>query len=577
VGSYAQELSDYYADLYASVPVACLALDARGRIEAINLAGAALLGWERSWLLGQPFSRWVVKDDVDRFAEHLCSARRSQGKVVDDLRIKDRHGRAIDVRLASVAGGGPPGAAVCQTALIDITEAGRAARKARLLQAELAHVSRLNLVGELASSLAHELNQPLGTVELYCDTCLRMLRSGELDEPELIAALERASVAAHYAGDIIRHLRGFLRKDDEHRSIVDLNALIKETVRLIEADAREKGCAIRLDLAEDLPRTTVDPVHIEQVLLNLIRNAVEAMDGAGAGVRRITISTRRSDDDQLQVSVGDTGPGLSAKDFGRAFEPFYTTKPSGMGMGLAISRSIIEAQVGRLWAEHGREDGATFCFTLPVTKIRPAQSATVFVVDDDQPYLGALVLALRSTGLAVESFMSARDFLKAYDPDRSGCLVLDVRMPEMTGLELQQTLNARGIRIPIVFITGHGDMAMSVTAFRHGAVDFLEKPFSDQALLYCVQQALARDARSRQIEGDRALVMERFTHLTPREREIMALVVSDKSAKEIAARLKISPRTVEHHREHVMAKMSAGSLHDLIIMAVICGVHELRL
>lgn len=210
--------------------------------------------------------------------------------------------------------------------------------------------------------------------------------------------------------------------------------------------------------------------------------------------------------------------------------------------------------------------------------MKPAEPRpTVFVVDDDRTFLGALVLALESNGLTVEPFVSAQGFLHAYAPERPGCLVLDVRMPAMTGLELQQVLDARGIRIPIVFITGHGDVATSVTAFRQGAVDFLEKPFSDQALLDSVSHALARDARARHIEGDRATVMARFERLTPREQEIMALVASDLSAKEIAAGLRISPRTVEHHREHVMAKMAAGSLHDLIIMAVICGVHELRL
>lgn len=202
---------------------------------------------------------------------------------------------------------------------------------------------------------------------------------------------------------------------------------------------------------------------------------------------------------------------------------------------------------------------------------------TVFVVDDDRTFLGALLLALESADLAVETFVSAPRFLHAYRPERPGCLVLDVRMPEMTGLELQQTLDARGARIPIVFITGHGDVATSVAAFRRGAVDFLEKPFGDRALLNSVELALSLDARDRQIENDKATVMARFGRLTCREQEIMALVASDMSAREIAAGLHISPRTVEHHREHVMTKMSAGSLHDLIIMAVVCGLHELRL
>lgn len=365
----AQEAANYYANLYAFAPVGCLSLDANGCIEEINVAGAAMLGWERSWLLGQPFARWIAKDDIERFPEHLRKVRTSSGKVVTEVRIKDHHGQPVDVRLESIMiDGGDPAAAVCQTALIDVTEGRRAEREARLLQAELAHVARLSTMGELASSLAHELNQPLGTVVLYCDTCLRMLRSGAIDQAKLMPALDQVSQAAQRASEIIRHLRSFLRKDAEHRETAELNTLVRDAVKLVEADVRDKGGTIHLDLTTGLSPVTVDRVHIEQVLLNLIRNGIEAMDAAGAALRTVTISTRRSTDQQLGICVHDTGPGLSAKDCGRAFEPFYTTKPSGMGMGLPISRSIIEAHAGRLWGEPGAQGGAMFCFTLPVTK-----------------------------------------------------------------------------------------------------------------------------------------------------------------------------------------------------------------
>ncbi|MGI8739736.1 MAG: response regulator transcription factor [Gammaproteobacteria bacterium] len=202
---------------------------------------------------------------------------------------------------------------------------------------------------------------------------------------------------------------------------------------------------------------------------------------------------------------------------------------------------------------------------------------TVFVVDDDEVFLRALLMALRWADYEVEPFTSAHTFLQHFDGERPGCLLLDVRMPGIDGLELQRLLVTRGITTPIIFLTGHGDVRMSVRALKNGAVDFLEKPFSNQRLLESLEQALARDACTRRIEGDRSKVVKRFEHLTPREQVVMALVVSDMSAKEIAAGLRISPRTVEHHREHVMAKMEAASLHDLIIMAVICGVHELRI
>ncbi len=163
-------------------------------------------------------------------------------------------------------------------------------------------------------------------------------------------------------------MRDFLRKDGEQKETVELDALVKEAAKLIDADARDKGVAIRLNLAQELPRVTVNRVHIEQVLLNLICNGIEAMDASGAAVRKVTMRTRRLIENQLQVSVQDAGTSLNAKVYSRAFEPFYTTKLNGIGIGLAISRSIIGAHAVRLWGEPGIEGGETFYFTLPLTK-----------------------------------------------------------------------------------------------------------------------------------------------------------------------------------------------------------------
>lgn len=204
-------------------------------------------------------------------------------------------------------------------------------------------------------------------------------------------------------------------------------------------------------------------------------------------------------------------------------------------------------------------------------------SPSVFVVEDDRAFTDALVLTLESAGLRVETYGAAEEFLAAYRGDAPGCLVTDVRMPYMSGLELQQHLIERRIRIPVVFITGHGDVAMSVTALKRGAVDFLEKPFTATALLQSVADALARDERMRQIEEERGIVQTRYAQLTEREALVMTMVTANRSNKEIARALNISPRTVDHHREHLMAKMHARSLHDLIVMGLLCGVHELRL
>lgn len=202
---------------------------------------------------------------------------------------------------------------------------------------------------------------------------------------------------------------------------------------------------------------------------------------------------------------------------------------------------------------------------------------TVFVVDDDRNFVDALVLTLEVAGHEVDAYTSAREFLDAYSPHRAGCLIADIRMPAMSGLELQRRLARERSALPIVFVTGHGDIAMASQAFRAGAVDFLEKPFEDRQLLSSVYRALEKDRRERQLVRDRSIVEERYSQLTPREREIMEFVVSDLTSKEIARKLKISPRTVEHHRAHVMLKMQATSLTELITMAMICGVRTLRI
>jgi FixJ family two-component response regulator len=195
-------------------------------------------------------------------------------------------------------------------------------------------------------------------------------------------------------------------------------------------------------------------------------------------------------------------------------------------------------------------------------------AGTVFLVDDDEAVRKALGFLLRAAGHAVESFASARDFLAAYDPARRGCLLLDVRMPQMTGLELQEELNARGWRVPAIFITGHGTVATAIVALRAGAFDFIEKPLGEEALLDAVQRALSWDEAHRQERARRDGLAARAAQLTEREGEVMRLVAEGQSNKEIARRLGISFRTVEIHRARVMEKMAARTTSDLIRMAI---------
>jgi two-component system response regulator FixJ len=198
----------------------------------------------------------------------------------------------------------------------------------------------------------------------------------------------------------------------------------------------------------------------------------------------------------------------------------------------------------------------------------------IFVVDDDQALRASLRWLLESLKLKVQTFASAHEFLLNYETAQPGCLLLDVRMPEISGLQLQDMLKKRSIRIPVIIITGHGDVSIAVRALKGGAVDFIEKPFNDQELLECVQQALTVDARERQEENQRRIASDRLKSLTPREREVLDKVLCGKLNKTIAAELGISMKTVEAHRSKIMEKMGVHTAYELAGMYFSGGLYQ---
>ncbi len=234
-------------------------------------------------------------------------------------------------------------------------------------QVELTHVARLSTMGEMAASLAHELNQPLHAVKNYArGSVRRLLKKDEKDE-ELLSALWQISEEANRAAEIIRRVRGFVRKRDFQVSKLSVNGLVEEVLLLSKAELQRRRAAVVVVLAPDLPAVVGDPIQIEQVMLNLVRNGLEAMDDVPElrGGPRLWIKTGRHGDGHVEVSVQDRGKGIGENDLEKIFEPFFTTKPEGLGMGLAISRSIVQAHGGRLWASASEDQGCTFHFTLP--------------------------------------------------------------------------------------------------------------------------------------------------------------------------------------------------------------------
>ncbi len=235
--------------------------------------------------------------------------------------------------------------------------------RVREQQAELARVSRLNAMGEMATGLAHELNQPLAAIAHYCDAGLSMLGSeGNL---ELRQVLDEAYEQAQRAGEIIRGMRQFVKRQTTRKAMVDVNGLVKETLRYLKAEGEDRKVKLKLHAGRGVGKVLLDRTQIQQVLVNLVRNGIEALENGNGGLREVQIVTRQLDGRAVEVTVRDTGPGVGRQIRTRLFEPFATDKENGMGMGLAISRSIVEAHGGSLWEDEGARGGACFRFVLP--------------------------------------------------------------------------------------------------------------------------------------------------------------------------------------------------------------------
>jgi C4-dicarboxylate-specific signal transduction histidine kinase len=246
----------------------------------------------------------------------------------------------------------------------DITDRKQTEEALRQSQADLAHISRVTTMGELTASLAHEVNQPIAASVTNANTCLRWLARDEPNLEEARAAAERIVKDGTRAADIISRIRLLFKKGTPQWELVDVNEVIQEMIVLLRGEAARDSIAFRAELAADLPPVKGDRVQLQQVMMNLMMNSIDAMKDLERP-RELFIRSQRTEDELLQVSVSDTGAGLPLQQAGQIFDAFFSTKLHGTGMGLSISRSIVESHGGRLWASNNSPRGATFCFTLP--------------------------------------------------------------------------------------------------------------------------------------------------------------------------------------------------------------------
>src|SRR5271170_3679503 len=351
-----------------TVPDAIVVIDAQGTIQSFSPAAERLFGYDSNEVIGHNVNILMptpYREAHDGYIERYL--RTGERRIIGIGRVvtgRRRDGETFPMEL-QVGEFTSAGDRYFTGFVRDLTERQEAERRIQDLQAELLHASRLSVMGQMASTMAHELNQPLTAVTNYLETGRQLLATGVGGPERINEMMEKAIAQAQRAGEVIRRLRGFVGKGQTERRIQSLNQLVEEALALALVGARQLGVRVSLELDDTLPPVLVDHVQIQQVVLNLVRNAIEAMEQVQR--RELTIGTRRvPEQGMVEVIVSDTGPGI-APDLGeRLFQPFVTTKATGMGLGLSICREIVEAHHGRLTTAPAPSGGAEFRVTLPI-------------------------------------------------------------------------------------------------------------------------------------------------------------------------------------------------------------------
>lgn len=369
-----QRLEQQNALILDSVADGIYGVDTQGNSTFVNRAMEEITGWKAEDLIGKNQHNILhhTRADGSHHPGEECPVyhtfRDNKSRYVDDDIFWCKDGHSIPVEYSSTPIRDEHGVATGAVVVFrDITEQKKAAEEARQHQIEMAHVSRLSTMGEMASGIAHELNQPLSAISNYTRGSIRMLQSNKGESREkLIEVMERVAAQAERAGEIIRQLRRFIRKEEPERKSVDLNRLIRELVAFLQPELRKAQVVLDLQLFEPLPQLWAHDIQLEQVLLNLTRNAIEAMQDVPRERRQLKIHTTLLDDGSIELLVEDSGHGIPDILRERIFEPFITTKEQGMGLGLSISRGIIEDHGGSLSLEPMSGPGTRLRIILPV-------------------------------------------------------------------------------------------------------------------------------------------------------------------------------------------------------------------
>jgi len=362
-----RESGERFAQAFAHSRVGMLLVGIDGIVLHVNRAFCSMFGYSEAEMTGMPVWRFTHPDDMPATIEQLQRLVEGESDAwYLEKRYFHRDGHPMWGRSCTWVVRDRDGrASYVVTQLQDITAQKLLEEQTRRLQAELAHVLRVRTMGEMVAEIAHEINQPLASIVNFANGLAMRLERGVEDVEALRTAAAHIASEALRASDIIHRLRDFLHRGEVQRQCCDANDLVRDALRLIEPELRQDTVALTLELAPAPLHVEVDRVQIAQVVLNLVRNAFEAMQAGNGGRREVRVGTARDTDSTVVVSIRDSGVGLPPTQETRIFDAFFTTKERGLGLGLSISRSIIEAHGGRLWAQANPERGTTVAFVLP--------------------------------------------------------------------------------------------------------------------------------------------------------------------------------------------------------------------
>jgi two-component system, LuxR family, sensor kinase FixL len=355
-----------------TAPDAIVTIDERGRIGSFSPAAERMFGYRADEVIGQNVDVLMpepYRAEHDSYiARYLKTGERRIIGIGRTVIARHKSGSTFPMELA--VGEVDTAEGHIFTGFIrDISD--RVAAQARVikLQEELNHIGRLTAMGEIASMIVHELNQPLTAIANFGEAARRLVERGGEQSGRAIEFMEKSVAQAHRASEMIRRLRSFVSRGQGEMEPIAINDVVRDAARLALIGAADQRIATRFDLAQGLPEVVADRIQVQQVVVNLIRNAVDAMledKGETAGAMRLAITTAKAADGSVRIAVDDTGPGIAAEMRETLFTPFSTTKKTGMGIGLSVSKSIVEAHGGRIWAEPGEDGGSRFVFSLPV-------------------------------------------------------------------------------------------------------------------------------------------------------------------------------------------------------------------